>query len=252
MFQTASRQTLFKPARALGVAVTVLALAGCGTDTKTPASSQVRSSSTAPTSSRTTTPPAPTQPMVASDRLTSILLTAAEANTVMGATGMQDVGGFSGPDTNIFTVSYAECLGAAHIAQPEVYANSGYTAIQLDVLHEPGNRYTHSIEQAAVTFPSADQALAFLKASADKWKACAGQSVTDILKGTASEWTFGPLVGEVPKISMQYSRQRARGWKCQRALSAVWNLVIDVKACGYTIDNQGLQATDKIAAKATA
>lgn len=47
------------------------------------------------------------------------------------------------------------------------------------------------------------------------------------------------------------NRHNARGWACQRALSAVWNLVIDVKACAFKIADQGVQAADKIAAKAT-
>lgn len=203
-------------------------------------------------SSGTSTPPEPTTPpRVAPNRLGAILLTPAEANAVMGATGMQDQGSFSGADTNLFTTSIPDCLGAAHIVQPAVYSGTGYTAIRVDVLHQPGNRYTHSIEQAVATFPSAEQALAFVKASAPKWKACAGKSVVDTLRGVPTRWTFGDFVGDVPTIAMMYSRQNARGWTCQRALSAVWNLVIDVKACGYTINNQGLQAVDKIATKAT-
>ncbi|WP_264000813.1 sensor domain-containing protein [Mycobacterium intermedium] len=199
----------------------------------------------------TTRPPTSPPPLVGPNRLGTILVTPAEANAIMGATGMQDQGSFNGADTNLFTTSIPDCLGAAHIVQPAVYSGSGYTAIRFDVLHQPGNRYTHNIEQAAVTFPSAQQALAFVKASAPKWKSCAGKSVNDTLGGVTTRWTFGDFVGDVPTIAMTYSRQNARGWTCQRALSAVWNLVIDVKACGYTINNQGLQAVDKIASKAT-
>lgn len=41
------------------------------------------------------------------------------------------------------------------------------------------------------------------------------------------------------------------GWTCQRVLSAVRNAFIDVKACAFKISEQGVQAADKIAAKAT-
>ena len=41
------------------------------------------------------------------------------------------------------------------------------------------------------------------------------------------------------------------GWACERVLSAVWNAVIDVKACAFEIADEGVQAADKIAAKAT-
>jgi serine/threonine kinase PknH len=229
-----------------------IALVGCST---TPTTSQVTSTPTTtarPTTSQATSPPTTTSPpTVSPDRLGSILLTPAEADTIMGATGLQDQGGFSGTDTNVFTVSNPDCLGAAHVVQSAVYSDSGYTVIKVDVLHEPGNRYTHEIEQAVASFPSADQALAFVKASAPKWKACAGQIVGDAINGNNTQWTFGNLVGDVPKIALLYSKQRARGWTCQRALSGVLNLVIDVKACGYHIDSQGLQVVDQIAAKAT-
>ena len=66
----------------------------------------------------------------------------------------------------------------------------------------------------------------------------------------STQWTFGNLVGDPPKITMM-NRHNARGWTCQRVLSAVRNAVIDVKACAFKISDQGVQAADKIAAKAT-
>ena len=79
--------------------------------------------------------------------MSSFLLTADEGNTIMGTNGMQDLGGLSTMDTNAFAVSNPDCLGAAHIVQPPVYSDSGYTAVQFDVLHEPGPRYIHSIDK---------------------------------------------------------------------------------------------------------
>lgn len=228
-----------------------VALAGCSSPSKAPTTSPATSAPTsAPTSSQTTSPPTSTTSRVPEDRLSSFLLTPDEGNAIMGAT-MQDQGGLSALDTNAFAVSKPDCLGPAHIVQPPVYADSGYTAVQFDVLHEPGMRYTHSIEQALTAFPSSDQALAFVQASAGKWKACAGQEVTETLNGGSTGWTFGNLVGDPPKISMIMNRHNARGWTCQRVLSAVRNAVIDVKACAFKISDQGMQAADKIAAKAT-
>jgi hypothetical protein len=188
---------------------------------------------------------------VPEDRLSSFLLTVDEGNAIMGTTGMQDLGGLSTMDTNAFAVSNPDCLGPAHIVQPPVYSDSGYTAVQFDVLHEPGQRYTHSIEQALTTFPSADQALAFVQTSAGKWKGCGGQEISESLNGTTLHWTFGNLAGDPPKISIIMNRHNARGWTCQRVLSAVRNAVIDMKACAFKISDQGMQAADKVAAKAT-
>ena len=183
--------------------------------------------------------------------MSSFLLTADEGNAIMGSTDMQDLGGLATLDTNAFPVSNPDCLGAAHIVQPPVYSDSGYTAVKFDVLHKPGARYTNSIEQALTTFQSADQALAFVQTSAGKWKACAGQDINEPFNGGALHWTFGNLVGDPPKISMIMNRHNSRGYTCQRVLSAVRNAVIDVKACAFKISDQGVQAADKIAAKAT-
>ena len=234
-------------------AVAAVALAGCSSHSSTPTTSKAPSTptSTTPTSSTTSAPPTSAAPRVGEDRLSSILLTVGEGNAIMGSTDMQDFGGPTTLDTNLFQVSNADCLGAAHIVQPPIYADSGYTAVKFDVLREQGQRYTHSIEQGVTTFPAADQALSFVQASAAKWKACAGQTVSDGLNGTALQWTFANFAGDPPKISLIMNRHNARGWACQRALSAVWNLVIDVKACDFKIGNEGVVAADKIAAKAT-
>lgn len=228
-----------------------LALAGCSKSSTTSQTSSTPTAQTSATSQTATPTTTSAPPTVAPNHMSSILLIPEEADTIMGAKGMQDIGGLGSADTNVFVVSNADCLGAAHIVQSAVYADSGFTAILFDVQHEPGNRYTHSIEQAVTSFPSADQALAFVTGQAGKWKACAGQHVTDALKGANSSWTFGDFVGDVPKIALRYNRLNARGWACQRALSAVLNVVIDVKARAYKIDNEGIQAADKIAAKAT-
>jgi hypothetical protein len=230
-------------------AVAAVALTGCSTHSSTPTTSKAPSTptSTMPTSSATAAPPTSTAPRVREDRLSSILLTVDEGNAIMGSTDMQDFGGLTNLDTNVFNVSNADCLGAAHIVQPAVYSDSGYTAVQFDVLREQGQRYTHSIEQGVTTFPAADQALSFVQSSAAKWKACAGQSISEL----PLQWTFANFAGDPPKVSLIMNRHNARGWACQRALSAVWNLVIDVKACDFKIGNEGVQASDKIAAKAT-
>ena len=230
--------------------VMAVALAGCSKPAPAPAASKATSTPTTTTltSSTTSAPPTSAAPRVAEDHLSSILLTADEGNAIMGSTAMEDFGGQTNLDPNVFPVSNADCLGAAHIVQPAVYGDSGYTAVKFDVLREQGERYKHSIEQGVTTFPAADQALSFVQASAAKWKACAGQTVDE---GGGFQWTFVNFAGDPPKISLVMNRHNARGWACQRALSAVWNLVIDVKACDFKIGNEGVLAADKIAAKAT-
>jgi serine/threonine kinase PknH len=233
------------------LAAGAVALPGCSSNsTPSKASSTPAAPTSATSQATTTTTTTSAPPTVAPDHLSSILLVPQEADPIMGATGMTDLGGMGSTDPNAFEMSNPDCLGAAHIVQPPVYADSGYTAILFDVLHEPGNRYTHSIEQAVTSYPSAQQAAAFVTAQAGKWKACAGQNVTDSLKGANSYWTFGDFAGDVPKIALRYNRLNARGWACQRVLNASLNVVIDVKACSFKIGDEGIQVADKIASKA--
>ena len=54
---------------------------------------------------------------------------------------------------------------------------------------------SYRVYEAAVSFPTADAATAFVAASVGNWKACAGSAVT---VGDSVQWTFGDLTGAVP------------------------------------------------------
>jgi PknH-like protein len=216
------------PAATLAAIEVVVALAAC-------------SGHGAPT---TTTTPTPT---VARERLDSSLLTESEAGTILGASDLKASEISHQTDTTARTLSIPDCLGAYVSATDTVYKDSGYTAISAVYLNGPENY----VVQAAVSFPSADQALAFVKSSAPKWRACAGQNLTSEKGDQYFRYTFGPLVGDAPKIAQLQTKEAGNGYACQHVLSAVSNLVIDVDACGYHISDQGSQMADKIAAKAT-
>jgi serine/threonine-protein kinase len=199
----------------------------------------------APTTTTTTATVAPV-------RLDSILLRAAQINTLMGASNIQPVGAIRTDMDVAPALSNPDCLGALYPVQGLVYANSEYTQVNWIRLHEPVDNWDHTAVQAAVAFPSAAQAGAFVTASAGKWKACAGQTVTETINADKTgAWTFGSLAGTPPKITLVHTQEGVGGWACQRALSAVSNVVIDVNACGYHITDEGSRIADAIAANAT-
>jgi serine/threonine kinase PknH len=217
------------PAATLAAMGMVVVLAGCsghGTPTTTPI------------------------PTVAPERLDSILLTDQEAGTILGAKGVNESQLVHKTDATERTLSIRDCLGAYLPATDPVYKDSGYTAISAASVVDNDDS-EHWVQQTVVGFPSPDQALAFVKSSAAKWKACAGQYITSTVEGGYSRWTFGPLVGDAPKIALLKTKEAGNGLACQRALGAVSNVVIDVMACGYNISDQARQTVDKIAAKAT-
>jgi serine/threonine kinase PknH len=130
-----------------------------------------------------------------------------------------------------------------------VYAGTGYSAVSGLVSSEPGDNYDHWVNQAVVLFPSADTAKNFVQTSVDKWKGCAGKTVTVTNKSKTYRWAFAQIQGTPPKITVMDTQEGADGWECERALSAANNVVVDVNACGYHISDQGGQIADKIVTK---
>jgi PknH-like extracellular domain len=221
-------------AGAVLAAAVVVVLGGCSTP--------------APTKQMTSPQGAPT---VAPERLDSILLASRDVNTLMGASGMQPDGPIAhATRTSPATLSNPDCLAAFLPFVDVVYQGSGDTAISAEALHEPGDNPDHKVALAAASFPSADAALAFVKTSAGKWRACAGQTITETGNGQDLRHTFGNVVGDVPAITLLRTQEGGNGWACQRALRAVVNVVLDVNACGYHISDQGARMADKMAATA--
>ncbi|MEB4210216.1 serine/threonine-protein kinase PknH/PknJ [Mycobacterium sp. 94-17] len=183
------------------------------------------------------------------ERLSALLLGPADVNTVMGSSSMQPGKPITATDSSSVTVSAPDCQGALYTTQDPVYAGTGYSAVSGLVSSEPGDNYDHWVNQAVVLFPSADKAKSFVENSAEKWKGCAGKTVTVNNKSKTYRWTFAQVQGEPPRITLIDTQEAADGWECQRALSVANNVVVDINACGYHISDQGGQIADKIVAK---
>jgi hypothetical protein len=166
----------------------------------------------------------------------------------MGASNMQPTNQAEQMNVPPGTLSNPDCLGALLPIQGSVYQGSGYTAVRGQALNAEDP--PHFVYEAAVSFPSAEQALAFVRTSADKWQACVGQLLTVTTPNKIFHWNFANPTGAPPKIT-QVHTQLHGGRTCQHALSAVSNVVIDVVACGASITNEAGQVADQMAAKVT-
>ncbi len=193
--------------------------------------------------------PVPPPDPIPAERLSALLLSPADINSVMGSSTMQPGKPIVAMDTSSVTLSLPDCQGTLYTTQDPVYAGTGYSAISGLVSSEPGDNYDHWVNQAVVLFPSANKAKDFLQTSTDKWKSCAGKTVTVTNKGKTYRWTFAQLQGSPPKMTVMDTQEGGEGWECQRAMSVANNVIVDVNACGYHISNQGEQITDKIVAK---
>jgi serine/threonine kinase PknH len=194
--------------------------------------------------------------------LDSILLSEAEINTIMGASDMKTVegqGALKQSSGSLAEVSPRECMGALYPTLDQTYQGSGVQDVTWKVLEKPGllkragdgNHYF--VDQGVAAFPqNTDRARAFVQASANQWKACTGQTVTVTYTDNSKyTWTVGNLTGEAPNITQSYTQAGGHGYACQRVLSAVSNIVIDVKACGDHITDEASRIVNKIAAGVT-
>lgn len=194
-----------------------------------------------------------TAPIMAPENLQSVLLTPPQINTIMGASNIQPQGQVGqAPADASAKMSKPECNGALYPGETPTYNGSGYTKLNYVVMYEPGDHHDHFVDQDVATFPTPDMARAFVKTSAGQWKSCAGQNVTETYdNGNTYRWSFGNVVGDVPKISQVDTQEDGGGWACQHVLSAVSNVVIDVRACGYHITDEGNRIVDQITSNVT-
>jgi serine/threonine kinase PknH len=195
-----------------------------------------------------------TVPTIAATQLDSILLTGKEIDTIMDASNMQAGPAIPtlDPIDATLTLSNPDCLGALFPGQTAVYADSGYAALRSQALNDGANHY---VEQVVIAFSTADQASALVRRSAVTWNACARQTVSQSRGGTQVKTALGDVTGSPPKIGQvdleENNNGESNGYACQRALSAVSNLVFDIGACGRHLTDDASRMADAMAAKAT-
>ena len=191
--------------------------------------------------------PAPGQPApapVANGRLGALLLGPPQASSIMGTPSLEIANQTQQirPDLNL---SNPACLGAFDAIQNAAYEGSGFTGVQGQDLKTEDS--TYRIYEAAVSFPTADNAQAYVAAQADKWRACNGLPVALTGSAGTGHWTFENVTGAAPSIA-QLRTRKGGGSTCQRVLRAVSDVVLDVRACAPSIQDQGGQIADQMAA----
>jgi len=202
----------------------------------------------ASTSSTTTVASLIPRPVVERE-LDALLLTPAQINPLMGATGMAIIRKHDAMSDDSATMKPRECLAIDGSAQAKVYDNSGFTATSDQALND-GNSFTHYAEQAVVLFPTAKQAKVFFVASGLRWPAC--HEYTHTQSGT--QWIVGPISDSNGALSTISTQQQARagGWVCGRALAVKNNVIVDVNTCSPNPANSAVDIANQIVAKVAA
>lgn len=198
------------------------------------------------TSTTKATPTSTAPPALVDTALPGLMLSADEANAVMGSNGMTITRTRFEMSDDSATMQPRECLAIDGSAQAQVYAGSGFSAERDETMQE-GDNFTHFVEQAVVLFPTAKQADAFVAASAQQWGTC--HQYTHIQSG--SMWTVGPISNANGILSTTATQQNAKapGWACGHALAARNNVVIDVNTCSANPADSAVNIANQVAAR---
>lgn len=178
--------------------------------------------------------------------LESLLLTPAQVNPLMGATGMAVIRRHDAMSDDSATMRPAECLAIDGSAQAQTYASSGFTGVR-DVELNDGDSFTHYAEQAVVLFPTVKQAHVFFVGSALRWPSCHHYTHTQ----TRTQWDVGPISNDNDVLSATSTQQEAKtgGWACGRALAVRNNVVVDVNTCSANPAGSAVDIANQIVAK---
>lgn len=219
-------------ARSVAVGVGVL-VAGCGAGNQ---------SNQAATTTITSLIPRP----VVERELESLLLTPAQINPLIGATGMAVVRRHDAMSDDSATMTPPECLAIDGSAQARVYATSGFTGVRDQELND-GDNFTHYAEQAVVLFPTVKQAHVFFVASGLRWPQCHHYMHTQ----SRTQWDVGPISTDNDDLSAVSTQEEAKagGWACGRALAVKNNVVVDVNTCSPNPANSAVDIANQIVAK---
>jgi hypothetical protein len=192
-------------------------------------------------------PAPPTTPKLMPDSAVgSLLLTTDEVNSIMGTTNLAARDVVTTMDTKPPEISNQKCSGAFSNVLQSVYQGSGYSTVSYQTMS--GKDPQAWVSQAAVAFPTADQASRLFNTSANDWKACAGQTL-NITLDTETHWTFGDLSKDNTQITQMATQDSTSPWACQHVMHVVSNVIIEANACHGEIADQAQRIADKMAAK---
>lgn len=237
------------------VAAAVLLLGGGNDDTTATSTTTSTSALATATPSRTTTSATPTVANVDPTNLPQLLLSPDVVSTTMGSPGM-----VPGPvqrstdiTTNDSVINPLECSSAWGPGKPWQYVNSAFLGLARQIVSEqPSNQ--HVLVQAVIAFPDDIAARKSYNTQVKSWAGCQGKTVTSHLNASTPDQTadIGSLSdnGDIATLQVM-PHLEVKEIACQRVLSPVGNVLIDVRSCSPDVGDTGVTVTHDIAAKIT-
>jgi hypothetical protein len=193
--------------------------------------------------------------LVPDSALTGSLLSADELNATMGTNGMTPHTPVSQMGDHRNLLPNLNCLGVWQVNEAPVYESSHWKSVRQQMVRTPDtDQWDFLVVQSAVSYRTADAAREFFTESTARWSKCTNHNVNIQLNGqTLPAWHSGDLTKTDTRLAIPYSRGTGdESRSCQRALSLVANLILDIQACKpqqQTAITQAVDVADKIESK---
>jgi hypothetical protein len=187
--------------------------------------------------------------------LSGLLLTADEVNAVMGTSGMTPHQPVSQMGDHRNLLPNLNCLGVWQVNEAPIYDSSHWKSVRQQMLRVPDtDQWNSLVVQSVVSYRTADAAREFFTESTDRWSKCTNHHVNIRLnEAPLPAFLSGDLTKTDTQLAMPYTRGAGDQTRsCQRALSVVANLILDIQACKPQQQAPATQAADiadKIEAK---
>lgn len=205
-----------KRAAAVGILTLATVLAGCTKAENAPA-------------------PAAEPRLVPANALDKALLSPAEVDSLVGASGMTPHPRVEAMSDHRNLLPNLNCLGIWQVNEAGVYGADGWIALRQELLRSPDtDAWQHLVVQSVVNYPSTDAAREFFDQSSDRWSKCTDHNVNITLNGQPlPRWRSGQLTKTDAQLAIPVTRGNAGGGvdACERVLAVTDNVVVDVQAC---------------------
>lgn len=197
------------------------------------------------------------QPTVATTKLDAILLSVDEVGTIMATNTLQPAPVSHNMSTGFDKFADPDCVGANSTAIKSVYDGTGWSAVRAQKMtggHDPNNPHVdmYWVEQAVVSFPTANQASEFVNKSATQWKGCSGRVLTETDSAGVATWFYDGLSRDQNTLAQASFLEGGEGRECQHVLTSYGNLVLEASSCSLNITNEARRIVGEMVSKARA
>lgn len=191
------------------------------------------------------TPPVPAS--VPASALEGLLLSVGDIDAVMGTQGMVAHEPYTILAQHSNLLPNTNCLGIWQIGDAAIYDEKSLTGFRGQDLRQPDtDTWDAMVVQAVVSYPAADAAKAFFSESADRWSKCTNHHVNMTVNNQPQpKLFFGNLTKTDTELSMPVTRGENER-SCQRVLSVVSNIIVDVAACNHDATDEAATVAQKI------